>query len=88
MTLIISVTLWLVVSECNYLTWLDLSMALTEKHLVSRDKALRIFLIYFMHGIIFANFELVLVVIVIEILLTQMQLGGVQFSSHSKMILS
>ena len=53
-----------------------------DKQLVIRDKELRILLMYFMHGIIFATSELGLVAISIKIMLTQMQLGGVRFVSH------
>ena len=59
-------------------------MAFTVKHLVIRDKELRIFLMYFMHGIIFATYDLGLVTISIKRMLTRMQLGGVQFAIHSR----
>ena len=63
-------------------------MTLPDKHLVSRYKELRILLMYFMHRIIFATSELGLVAIAIEIMLTQIQLGGVKFVSYSGIILS
>ena len=85
---IISVTLWIGASECNCLTWINFPMALPAKHLVSRYRALRIFLVYFMHGIVLATSELVLVAISIEIMLTRMQLCGVKFESHSIISLS
>ena len=77
MTFIISVHLWIVASGCNCLTWIEFTMALPDQHLVRRDKALRIFLMYLMHGIIFETSELVLVAISTKRILTRMQLGGV-----------
>ena len=87
-TLIIYVPLWLVTPECNCLTCLKFPMDLHSKHLLSRYKTLRIFLIYFMHGIIFATSELGLVAISIEIMLTQIQICDVQFERHSRISLS
>ena len=63
-------------------------MDLLVKNLASREKALSILLMYFMHGIIFATYNLGLVAIATERMLTRMQLGGVRFASHSRIILS
>ena len=63
-------------------------MTLPDKHLVSRYKELRILLMYFMHRIIFVTSELGLVAIAIKIMLTIIQIGGLQFASHSEIILS
>ena len=63
-------------------------MYLSGKHFVIRKKALRIFLVYFMYGIIFVTSEVVLVAIAIEIMLIQIELGGLRFVIHSIISLS
>ena len=84
----ISVLLWLVLSVCGCLIFVELPTALSAKHLVTRAKMLQRFGTYFTYGTSFTSSLFGLIVSAIDMTFTLMQEDGVQLASQSVMNLS